>query len=273
MAANDKRKARLPNFLGLGPRRSASTWLFECLREHPDVFVPTGKETYFFSDQHEKGAAFYASFFENECGERAVGDMTPDYLGCSECPARIYGLLPEVRMITILRNPVDRAFSDYRALIRSRQRWSFEESLKQDPSLLEEGLYAKHLEKYFEYFDRDRFLILFFEDVIRDNAATIKEVYSFIGVDPSFVPKHLGKATNVAPVPAFASLMKKPILRHVYSAVGCSPFGGALRKWILRSKTNSPPVMAPDVREFLESYYKVANADLASLIGYVPPGW
>ena len=98
----------LPNFLGIGVQRAATTWLHNCLDEHPQVFVPKDKELHFFSSQFDRGLAWYESCFAAANGQMAVGEITPTYL--HEAPIeRIAATLPAARLFLVLREPVARA--------------------------------------------------------------------------------------------------------------------------------------------------------------------
>ncbi len=131
----------LPTFLGIGTQRGATTWLANCLREHPDVFVPELKEASFFDIHYRYGWHFYEGFFGGAQNVKAVGEITPDYLYCLKCPERIARHLPDVKLFAILRNPIERAYSAYIFFEKFRDAGSFENALHMHIHLMQKGLY------------------------------------------------------------------------------------------------------------------------------------
>ena len=99
----------LPNFVGIGAQRAATTWAHICLREHPDVFLPDTKEVHFFNRNFDRGIAWYEAHFARHAGEAAVGEVTPNYLNNEEAIPRMAHVLPEARLFVILREPIQRA--------------------------------------------------------------------------------------------------------------------------------------------------------------------
>ena len=176
-----------PNFLFIGPDKTGSSWLFEILRRHPECFVPSCKDIYFFDRYYDRGMEWYSSFFAEASEEiRVVGELSHDYLFSPAAAHRIYQDLPGVRIMTCLRNPVERTFSHYLYLIRSgRTRQSFEDALDAFPELVNNSLYYKHLSKYVRLFERSRIKVLFFNDLRSDPEAFARDVFAFLGI--SFV--------------------------------------------------------------------------------------
>lgn len=198
----------LPNFMIIGAQKSASTFVHECLREHPDVFMPKG-ETPFFEDP------FYAqsdieqleALFNNVKDETMLGIKRPDYLGEAECPARIHKHIPDPKFIVILRNPVERAISAYywymrmgyiptRPLeegMRDIVDGLYEDQYPKSREIIRYGLYYQHIKRYLCYFDRENFLIMFHSDFRADSLQSMKRVYRFLSVKDDHVPKSLHK--------------------------------------------------------------------------------
>jgi hypothetical protein len=180
----------LPNFLGIGARRSGTSWLDMLLRSHQDIYLPKQrKEVHFFNDYYDRGLNWYQRFFPSpdQASEyRAVGEITPGYLYHPDAPARIQGHIPDCRFIAILRNPVDRAYSQYAQSVRaSNDLRSFEEYLDQEPDAFARGLYSEQLKRYLQYFPLDNFLILIFERTIKDPAQIRHQLADFLSVDAS----------------------------------------------------------------------------------------
>lgn len=173
---------RCPNFLYIGPDKSASSWLFETLREHPDCYVTTDRHIGFFDRHFDKGLAWYLVNFSKAPTEaKAIGEVYHDYLFSPVAAERIRRTLPGVKLLTCLRDPVDRAFSSYLFMIRcGLTDQPFEVVLKQYPKLIERGLYHKHLSEYFSRFDRDQIKVLFFDRLVADSLEFGRELFAFL---------------------------------------------------------------------------------------------
>ena len=134
----------LPTFLVIGAQRAGTSLLHQILLGHPEVYVPRErKEVHYFDRYFERGVAWYEGYFpaaDAARSYRAIGEITPDYLATEEAPARIHALLPACRLIAILRNPVDRAYSWYQHARRSRNERRDFGIFVQEPHRLLEGL-------------------------------------------------------------------------------------------------------------------------------------
>jgi hypothetical protein len=133
----------LPTFLGIGVSRSGTTWLHQLLEGHPEVYVPRRKELAFFSKYYNRGLEWYEGFFPSDTEARrykAVGEITPIYWFHPDCPRRIAKVPSITKLIMIVRNPVDRAYSDYGLRVKNGA-WSgsFEGFLSFRPQAIEWG--------------------------------------------------------------------------------------------------------------------------------------
>jgi len=173
-----------PNFLFIGPDKSGSTWLYEILRAHPNCFVPKLKDIYFFDRHYDRGINWYLRFFADAPETAvAIGELSHDYLFSSAAAERIARDLPGVRLITCLRNPVERTFSHYLYLVRSGlTRLPFEQALESYPELIENSRYATHLECYLLLFPKDSVKVLLFDKLKADAEDFAKDVFTFLGV-------------------------------------------------------------------------------------------
>jgi hypothetical protein len=177
----------LPNFLIIGARRAGTSLVHhKVLAAHPQVYVPVQrKETHYFDLYYERGVEWYQSYFppDDAAGRfRAIGEVTPDYLASEEAPGRIHQLLPECRLIAILRNPVEQAWSDYRHRTRSRNERRDFATVVQDPAALHGGLYHHHLQRYLARFRRDALLVLIYEELVRDPGRELGRLTAFLDV-------------------------------------------------------------------------------------------
>jgi hypothetical protein len=209
----------LPDFLVLGGQRCGSTSLYDMLCGHPDVAPASHKEPHFFDNNHLRGEQFYRRLFplqlqmrarERRQGRRAVtGEATTYYLAHPAVPARVRALLPDVRLIAILRDPVDRAYSHYQLSVREgREPLSFEEALAAEPDRLageherliadpsyrgvahrffsyrSRGRYIDQLERWWAEFPREQLLVLRSEDMFEDPRIVYDQLVTFLGLDP-----------------------------------------------------------------------------------------
>ena len=188
----------LPNFIGIGAPRAGTTWLFGRLREHPEIFMAEVKEANFFTAHTIAGRIKeYEDHFVGGDNAVAVGEISVRYLTSNLAPERIKHYMPDVRLFVSLRNPIDQIYSHYWHLHRQNfHQWdrtkvprSFEEALETyEDTLLEPARYHKHLQKWLTIFDRSQLHIIFYDDVVGQPGNVLSELYSFIGVDSSFVP-------------------------------------------------------------------------------------
>jgi hypothetical protein len=234
----------LPNFLGIGAPRAGTTWLNTLLASHPDVFTPTVRdEINFFDYYHERGVEWYETFFpepESAVRYRAIGEVTPQYLECEECPERIFELLPDSKLIVMLRHPVARAYSQYGLYVQRRNyKGSFEDFVAFKPRSLERGFYSRYLKRYLRHFDRTQILALVFEDAVRDVHKTKQRLADFLAIAVDRFPANAGSSkVNPSSVPRFQFLY------------GLVAKGRVLRKWHLEPivdlvmRSNIPRLLA-----------------------------
>ncbi len=201
----------LPNFLGIGVQRGGTTWLHELLVTHPDVYVPTKrKEIHYFTMHNEYGHDWYESFFPigpDANQYQAIGEVSPSYLYGS--PLRIIGMPSIKKLILILRNPIDRAYSHYSLHVRDRNfAGTFEDFIDGDPYFaLQDGFYCNYLKNYLDYFEREQILILIFEDAMRDIEKTKLVIADFLEIDSDRFPTNAGKqSVNSSFMPKYGGL-------------------------------------------------------------------
>ena len=212
------------DFVGLGAQKAATSWLHKCLEEHPEICMAKGKEVHFFSRHYNKGEDWYHNWFA--CNEGQVhGEISTSYLSSKEAPERIKAYRGDIKLIVILRDPVARSRSHIRHL-RSKGKINAQTPvpnvISQYPEVLENSLYGRGLSRYFDIFMRSQARILFFEDIQKKPQEVIRDVYSFLGVDTSFVPKALNVKynTSMARSSRLFWIVNKMYLRCRKSAIG-----------------------------------------------------
>jgi sulfotransferase family protein len=175
---------RLPDVLGVGPPRTGSTWLYNALREVLDM--PDGvKEPQFFSRFYDKGIDWYARHFRYATGRRLVAEISPPYFFHAETPARVKAHIPNCKIVTTMRNPVDRIYSVYKLMRHYGwvRRGTLDEVLRVRPNLGGGNRYAEHLRTWFVNFGRDNVLVTMYDELRDDPQAYLNRVCDFIRVD------------------------------------------------------------------------------------------
>ncbi len=280
----------LPTFLVIGAEKSGTTWLYEQLRRHPDIFIPLVKELHYFNKRNsnlepkrnfeDSGQEWYEYHFRGAKDGQSIGEVTPMYLCDEVAPERIRRVIPNVKLIACLRHPTDRAHSHYwMAKGKKHTSLSFEEVVEQrEERFIERGRYDRQLDRYLNYFNRDQLLILIHEEVVQAPAESLNRVCSFLGVDDTFYQDQPWITEKV-----HSSSAERSILLH--RAIG------AVAKWMrhhwgtrhvldwfkktglasrLKKANKNPrqyPEMPPNLRAELDGYYAPTVRSVENLIG------
>jgi len=288
------------DFIGIGATKCATTWIYKCLEEHPQICGSSIKEINFFNIpfRYKKGIEYYKKFFEH-CRENQVrGEFSSEYFWRPEVPKRIYDYFPNVKLILSLRDPRERAYSHYRFSKRIQGRVgnykSFEDAILKSEPLRDTGFYAKHLKDYFEYFSREQILILFFEDIKKNPKDVIQRIYKFLEVDSTFLPTSVQKKVN--PTGSRRKRVKLPILNSLaykiwdwaerrcfsekfFTKTGLRKTG---RRIILKNKESyksekpektSLSELSKETKQYLDSLYKEDIEDLEKLLNRDLNSW
>lgn len=199
-----------PEFLVLGAQRAGTTSLFEWLDAHPGIRMARPKEVHYFDLQHHRGRRWYASHFPRRRQGVLRGEATPYYLYHPHVPGRVREELPGARLVVALRDPAERAHSQFRherrlgfepledfaaALAAEGERLASEgERLLLDPAAesyahnhhgyLDRGRYADQLERWLEHFPREQVFVLFSEELFAGPERVLGELSAFLGIDP-----------------------------------------------------------------------------------------
>ena len=306
----------IPNFFIIGAQKAGTTNLYHLLRQHPDVFIPGMKEPGYFhwvgssnKVRWPNGAVTrvgvqdwdeYLSLYKDAGGRKAVGDASTLYLGNPDAARRIRETVPDAKIVVVLRNPVDRAYSAYNYMRRNGKEpvESFEDAIALEgermaggfaPALhyLSRGFYAKQLRAWYELFPRDQIKVCLFEEVITEPLRTCAELFEFLGVDSRFIPDleaSGGIQRNVSGIPngRFSAKMRAWVW-------GSTPFTAFLKPmippavrrrlrwgiWRLQGSKGlkKPETLSPACREKLCAVYREDIQDLELLLGRSLVGW
>ena len=174
---------RLPEIIHVGPERTGTTWLHRVLDGHVDL--PYGvKETRFFTTFYDNGIDWYAHHFRYATGDRKIAEICP-YFVKPEARDRIKIHIPDCRIITTMRDPVDRLYSTYKLFrhMGTARRGTFEEILDAWPSMVAGNHYAVHLKGWFETFGLENVLVTIYDELQADPQIHLNRVTDFMDVE------------------------------------------------------------------------------------------
>ena len=193
----------LPNFLIIGAHKAGTTSLYYYLKSHPQIFMPELKEARFFSFDPENldhikkvpkifpitTLSEYMDLFSQVKDEIAIGEASPEYLNSDYAAKKIFEIIPNIKLIVSLRNPVDRAYSQFLMAYRAGEISKLKiDEYRFDYDRARKGFYYPRLKKYFDIFGENQIKIILFDDLIQDTDIIVKEIYKFLDVSTSFTP-------------------------------------------------------------------------------------
>jgi len=274
----------IPNFLFIGAAKCASTWVHECLKEHPEVCVPERpKEINFFNrdTNYHRGFDWYLDHWRHRTAGQVCGEVTPTYLCCQPAAQRIVDHIPDTRLIVSLRDPIERAYSSYRGHVLSGRidegmtisEASARLEFDNQSSMIEHGYYFEHISRFLKLFSDENVLILLYEDIEKNPTEFISSIFSFIGVDPLFVPETLDRRVNAAfDNQSLAGRMIRTANKAGTSLKSVAPRVHRAFEMGIRTVRNtvvqtSATTVPADVRAELAPIYAKHNDKLAALLG------
>lgn len=283
----------LPNFLIIGAAKGGTTSLYYYLNQHPQIFMSPVKEPRFFALEGENldfrspdelfvensvtSFEEYCSLFQEVKNEIAIGEASPLYLYSDKAPLKIKRYIPDVKLIAILRDPVQRAYSSYMHYVREGyETLPFAESLQAEEKRIQEnwvymwhfkkcGFYCEQLKRYFDVFDKKQIKVYLYED-LSNTPKFLKDVFDFLEVDSTFAPDlSVLNASGVPKIRMLYNLLDRG--NAVRSALKVLPaqfrknVANSLRKWNLEK----PPLPA-EVGDSLRDTYRDDILKLQGLI-------
>ena len=205
----------LPDFVIIGYSKCGTTSLYDFMVKHPNIKPAVTKEIIYFTSKYDHGTRWYRSNFPTniskyysykKTGQTVLtGESTPRYITHNETAPRMKKIIPDVKLIVILRNPVDRAYSHYHHMKRGTigrefvQNMSFEQYIKTEEFInsicdipvhftnyrvLKTGIYIDYLQNWFKYYDRKQFLFLCTEDFYENPQQTLDKTFDFLELPP-----------------------------------------------------------------------------------------
>jgi len=286
-----------PNFIVIGAMKSATTSIYTYLKQHPDIFMTKIKEPMFFNNYNQdsdykilgtkikklKTLEEYLLMFEDVNDEKAIGEASPAYIYNKKAPQLIKEILPDVKIIAILRHPTDRAYSNYLHVVRADRENSnsFQEAIDKEKErikenwsplyhYIEKGYYSVQLKRYYELFPQENIRVYLFEDVIKNTKEILQDIFTFLQVD-DILEIDSSKKANVSGTPrgVFGFLLKKMRYYNLMPKFAISDY---LPNFIVRSifrsaykDTEKLPLKLK--KEITERYYRDEILKLEKLIG------
>lgn len=290
------RGARLPDFLIIGAMKAGTTTLHQTLQRHPNIFMSETKEVFFYShtELYEKGDDWYRAFFYGAGDDQLCGEATPSYTMhpyFDHTPGRIAKARPDMKLIYIVRHPVERTWSHFSAASIGGAE-EVERGIM-DPGFLNPTRYTMQIRRYLEHFDRDQIHWLVLEDLKNDPARCHAELQRFLGVpvvdltgekpvaanprDTYFRNRQSRSAlARLRRIPGVGWLgshapegLKRPARRAIQWVARDSPIG----RLIARRRTDAQPTLTPQVRAELITEFESDIAEFEQFTGRSFPEW
>jgi hypothetical protein len=282
-----------PNLFLVGAAKAGTTSIYDELARHPAIYMSPVKEPHFFSQiepgpdreaffPHISDRDSYLALFDGAAGYELVGEASTSYLWDRHAAERIHRVAPEATILAMLRDPVERAYSQYWNDVREGlERRPFPEALAAEERsgrgawgvtslYIDCGMYADQVERYLERFS-DRVMVTFFEDFAADPQAAIARIHSFLGIASQGAAAGARRG-NPASLPRnvlSGRMLGSGRLRTLARATVPRPLRARMRGALL--KEMSPPPMDPEARARLTELFRPEVRRLAELLGAAPP--
>jgi hypothetical protein len=280
---------RVPDFFIVGAPKSGTSSLYHYLIQHPDIFMTDPKEPHFFYNHDSPGAPVlekkdlsdYLTLFEGVSTRIRAGEASTSYLWSANAAREIHTLQPKARIIAILRDPVERAYSQYWQQVRlGGERLSFEEALKEGPERIRQGRwhglyyvdcgrYATQVQRYLRLFGAGRVSIYLFEDLVTNPMSMCRNIFEFLGVFPEATIR-TARAYNPGGAPRsrlFARVLGAQKIKEPLKKLLPESFRRGLGDRLRASNNKPVPRMRPETAARLRETFREEVLRLEELIG------
>lgn len=192
----------IPNFIIGGAPRSGTTRLYLYLSQHPEIFLPKNKEPHYFTKYYFKKEDWYLSLFKKASRNiKSIGEASTQYIYKPSAPKRIYDFNKEMKIIFIIRNPIDRAYSNYKREVQMfGEKKKFKEIFQDSDRFINPGMYYTNIIRYLNYFNSEQIKILVFEEFIKNEKKHLDEIVDFLNISSFSFPKIKRNNSSVYPL-------------------------------------------------------------------------
>lgn len=266
------------DFIGIGSGKCGSTWLYENLVQHPEIFDGNPKEIHYFGDLYEdQSIAWYESLFKGS-ENKLKGEFSISYMYHPCAAERIFKHYPDTKIIAMVRDPIARTYSDFQHFIRKgdvAKNYPFSEYIKDDEKL-KYGYYSTYLDPFYALFPKENILVLVLEDMQHDLAACYRKIFEFIGVnDIDFLPDGVAEKRNQGINYRFLKLENILVRSYRFMARrGLTGFAERLKRSgvaqfvrKMNAKAEPLPDMDNESRQKLSEFFEEEHRKLAKLLG------
>jgi len=283
------------DFIGFGTTKAASTWIFRCLSEHPEICGSSEKETRFFDNSFnfKKGLSWYEQFFTHHQLGQIKGEFSPSYIYEPQTAHRIYETFPHVKLIAVFRNPIEKVYSSFWSN-KTGGRGSmtpfktFEQAFHAIPSMARSALHGQQYKIYYDLFPKEHLHTLLYDDILHDPEKTMKQIYQFLGVDDTFIAPSTHRGVNETGDKRVSHQWLFKIIYRIYWQIKKIPWLFRLVKKCNTTKVSITlgrmlssrggkkfikPSMSIETREKLLRYFKADIALLGQLIDRDVSSW
>lgn len=275
---------RLPDFIVAGAVKSGTTSLNYYLKQHPEIYMSPMKEPRFFAydatdPEHQQGEGLrfpirtleeYGQLFDGVDGETAVGEASPHYMISPVAPRQIRTILPDVRLIFSLRDPVKRAYSVYWHAVRLGQEDRPPgEAFTEEDYRVRNGRYYELLQPWYDLFPASQIKVILFEDLVADTLGIYGELCHFISVGDCFEPDTIVRNRGGAYKNKRLGLFMERVKTHPLKRSVVPYLPGPIRNRLADvrdSNLGATPPMPPEVADWLYEYYREDTARLQNLL-------
>ncbi|WP_306012705.1 MULTISPECIES: sulfotransferase family protein [unclassified Allomuricauda] len=256
------------DFLLIGAQKCATTWMYHCLNEHPELYVGGGKnETYYFGGDvfNQKGIDWFESLFVEAYPHQKLGSASVDYIWDIDSVELAHEKYPDIKIIAVLRNPMERTISAFFWLMRKNiiEEGSLEEGIRKAiddyksgadtvySELIRRSLYTDAIIKLHENFEKDNIRLILFDDIQKKPKDTLNEIYSFLDVAPNYVPSSLKRKPKGN---SYSSTLVYLERKMPVNKLTTKLLNGISELIKISSKTKSPELNPKLTEEILEIY-------------------
>lgn len=264
------------DFLVIGSQKAGTTTVHEILKRHKAIFMPEKKElNYFFhASEYAKGESYYHSYFQDAREDQIKGEASPGYIAHPDSLKRIFNYNPKIKLILTIRNPIDRAYSQYWQKRRYLKVSETFDALLGDldhnlytpgtNGLISRGLYIEYIEQYLKYFPREQLLILDFDELKASPIKFFEKISNFLNItalEPCLFENTVYNKALYYNNPFYKFFFKHPqFLKFYPKRLKRALFFGS------KVAFNYEPI-DPSAKQTLIEYYKPYNRRLADFLG------